>query len=150
MVRTRGGQRFGPRGQTRTPTRDGSSISRAFAGHSQAQGAEAPPSLSPTTAMIQSLASTDILEESQGAEPTSRRYHTRVGPRPPSPVHPRQPQRAPPSKRTRTSGPRESSRSRPEPLQSPATQDPTQSSPQLSPALRIRHRPFSYDAIPGT
>ena len=57
--------------------------SRAAADHSPAQGAEAPPALSLATAMMQSPASADILEEPQGAEPPSRRYNTRVGPRPP-------------------------------------------------------------------
>ena len=72
-----------------------------------------------------------------------------MGPRPPSPVHPRPPRRASPSKRAQISGPGESSHSRPEPLQPPATQDPTQSSPQLSPTSRIRRPLFSCDAIPG-
>ena len=70
----------------------------------------------------------------------------RVGPRSPSPVHPRPPRRAPPSKRARTSGPRESSRSSPEPSPSPVAQS---SSPQLSPASRIRRPMFSCDPIPG-
>ena len=98
--------------------------------------------------MMQSPASATIPEESQGVEPSSRRYHTRVGPRPPSLVHPRPPRRAPPSKRTRTSGPGESSRSRPEPIQLLAAQDPAPSSPQLSPALRIMRPLFSCDPIP--
>ena len=83
MVRTHGGHQFRPRGQTNTSTRDGTSTSRAAAGHSPAQGAEAPPDSSPATAMMQSPASATIPEESQGAEPPSRRYHTRVGPRSP-------------------------------------------------------------------
>ena len=95
---------------------------------------------------MQSLAFVDIPEEYQGAEPLSRRYHTWVGPRPPSPVHPRQPRRAPPSKRVRTSGPGESSISRPEPSPPPAAQS---SSPQLSPASRIRCPLFHCDPIPG-
>ena len=45
--------------------------------------------------------------------PAPRRYATRVGPIPPSPPHPRPTWRAPPSKRARTSGPGESSSSRP-------------------------------------
>ena len=98
---------------------------------------------------MQSPAFADILEEPKGAEPPSRRYNTRVGPRPPSPVHPRPPRRAPPSKRARTSGPGESSRSRPEPSRSPTAQSPAQSSPQLSPASRIRRPLFHYDSILG-
>ena len=72
MVRTRGGQRFRPSVQTRTPARDGAGTSRAAADRSPDQGAEAPPALSPATAMMQSPASADIPEESQGAEPPSR------------------------------------------------------------------------------
>ena len=74
-----------------------------------------------------------------------RRYHTRVGPRPPSLVHPRRPRRASPFKRARTSSPGESSRSRPEPSPPSAAQS---SSPQLSPASRIRHQMFCCDLIP--
>ena len=105
--------------------------------------------MSPATALMQSPASAGIPDESQGAEPPSRRYHTRVGPRPPSPMHPRPPRRAPPSKWARTSSPGESSRSRPEPIQPPVAQDPAPSSPQLSPASRIRRSLFSCDPIPG-
>ena len=121
MVLTRGGHRFRPRVQTRTPARDGTGTSKAAADHSPAKGAEAPPALSPATSMMQSPASANILEEPQGVEPPSRRYNTRVGPRLPSPVHPRPPRRALPSKQAQTSGLGESSRSRPEPSQSPAT-----------------------------
>ena len=69
-----------------------------------------------------------------------------MGPRALSPMHPRPRKRAPPSKRARTSGPGESSRSRPEP--SPPLADES-SSPQLSPASRIRRHMFSCDPIPG-
>ena len=64
-------------------------------------------------------------------------------------MRPRPPRRAPPSKRARTSGPRESSRSKPEPSPPPAAQDPTQSSPQLSLASRNRRPLFHCDPIPG-
>ena len=64
-------------------------------------------------------------------------------------MHPWPPRRAPPSKRARTSGPGESSRSRPEPSRSPAAQSPAQSSPHLSPASKIRHPLFHCDPIPG-
>ena len=120
-------------------------ISRLAVGHSLAQGAEAPSTFPPATAMIQSPTSVATQMESQGAEPPSRRYHTRVGPLPPSLVHPRPPRRAPPSKRARTSGSGESSRSRPE----PSPQSPTRSSPQLSLALRIMRPLFHCDPIPG-
>ena len=107
--------------------------------------------------MMQSPASVDIPEEPQDAEPPSRRYNTWVGahhpppppPPPPSSVHPRPPRRAQPSKRAWTSGPGESSRSRPKPSRSPAAQSPALSSPQLSPASGIRRPLFHYDPIPG-
>ena len=85
MVRTRGGHRYRPRVHTCSPSRDAAGTSRAVADHSPAQGAEAPPALSPATAMMQSPISADIPEEPQGVEPPSRRYNTQVGPRPPSP-----------------------------------------------------------------
>ena len=68
---------------------------------------------------------------------------------PPSPVHPRPPRRAPPSRQARTSVLGESSRSRPKPSQSPAAQSPAWSSPQLSLTLRIRRPLFHCDPIPG-
>ena len=69
-----------------------------------------------------------------------------MGPRAPSPIHQRRRRRASPSKRARTLGPGESSRSRPEPSPPPADQG---SSPQLSPASRIRRPMFTCDPIPG-
>ena len=64
-----------------------------------------------------------------------------MGPRPPSPVPQRRSRRARPSKRACTSGPGESSSSKPQP--SPATSvAETTSSPQLSPASRIRRSLF--------
>ena len=76
-----------------------------------------------------------------------RRYQTRMGPRAPSPVPQRRSRRARPSKRARTSGPGESSSSRPEPTPSPAAE--ATSSPQLSPASRIRRPLFVGHPIPG-
>ena len=95
--------------------------------------------------MIQGPAPVSISEEAQASEPPSRRYQTRVGPRTPSHVHPRPPQRAPPSKWARTFGSGESSRSRPEPTPPPTA---SISSPSLSPASRIRCPMFSCDPIP--
>ena len=83
-----------------------------------------------------------IPEEPQGF----RRYQTKMGPRAPSPVPQRRRMRARPSKRARTSGPGESSRSRPEPSPPPTDEG---SSPQLSPASRIRRPMFTSDPIPG-
>ena len=105
MVLTRGGHRYRPKVRFSTPERDDAGISKAVEAHSPDQDARTPPTLSPAAA---------ISEEVQVFEPPSRRYQTRVGPRAPSLVHPRQRRRAPPSKRARTSSPGESSRSRPE------------------------------------
>ena len=75
-----------------------------------------------------------------------------MGPRAPSPVPQRRSRRARPSKRgrpskqARTSGPGESSSSKPEP--SPSAAEAT-SSPQLSPASRIRRPLFVGHPIPG-
>ena len=71
-----------------------------------------------------------------------------MGPRAPSPVPQRRSRRARPSKRARTSGPGESSSSRPQPSQSPSAAETT-SSPQLSPASRIRLPLFVGTPIPG-
>ena len=77
-----------------------------------------------------------------------RRYQTRMGPWAPSPVPQRRSRRARPSKRARTSGPCESSSSKPQP--SPATSAAeTTSSPQLSPASKIRRPLFVGNPIPG-
>ena len=135
MVRTRGGHRYRPRVRISTPERDDASTSKAADAHSSDQAVETPPTLAPAV----------ILEEAQVSEPPPRRYQTRVGPRAPSPVHPRPRRRDPPFKLARTSGPGESSRSRPEPSPPLADQG---SSPQLSPASRIRRPMFSCDPIP--
>ena len=68
-----------------------------------------------------------------------------MGPRAPLLVPQRRSRRARPSKRARTLGPGESSSSRPEP--SPSTAEAT-SSPQLSPASRIRRPLFVGHPIP--
>ena len=71
-----------------------------------------------------------------------------MGPRASSPVPQRRSRRARTSKRARTSGPGESSSSRPP--QSPATSvAEATSSPQLSPASRIRRPLFVGNPIPG-
>ena len=135
MVRTYGGHRYKPRVRFSTPERDGVGTSRAADSHSPDLSAETQPALAPAA----------IPEEPQASEPPSRRYQTRVGPRAPSPVHQRRRRWASPSKRARTSGSGESSRSRPEPSPPPAVQG---SSPQLSPASRIRRPMFTYYPIP--
>ena len=84
------------------------------------------------------------------ASPAPRRYHTRVGPIPPSPPRPRPSWRAPSSKRARTSSPEESSSSRPPEAQSPPTQGPVGDLPSdLSPASIIRLPYFHCSPIPG-
>ena len=127
MVRTRGGHRYRPRVRFSTPKRDGSCTSRATDAHSLDHVVETPPVLAPTSTS----------EEAQVSEPPPKRYQTRVGPRAPSPVHLRPRRRSLPSKRARTSGPG---------IQDHADQG---SSPQLSPALRIRRSLFTCDTIPG-
>ena len=146
MVRTHGAHCYRPRVQFSTPERDGAGTSKATAGHSPAQVTETPPALAPATAMIQGPAPASISKEAHASKPPSRRYQTRVGPRPPSPVHPRPHRRAPPSKRAQTFGPGESLRSRPEPSPPPADQS---SLPKLSPLSRITRPMFSCDPIPG-
>ena len=71
-----------------------------------------------------------------------------MGPRAPSPVLHRRSKRAQPSKRARTSGSGESSSSRPQPSPSTSAAEAT-SSPQLSPASRIRRPLFVGHLIPG-
>ena len=124
MVRTRGGSRLRPRVRFNTPERE-----------EQAS----VPALVP--APVPEPVPEAVLEEPQGF----RRYQTRMGPRAPSPVPHRRSRRARPSKRARTSGPGESSSSRPEP--SPSAAEAT-SSPQLSPASRIRRPLFVGHPIP--
>ena len=77
-----------------------------------------------------------------------RRYQTRMGPRAPSLVPRRRARRARPSKQARTSGPSESSSSRPPPSPVASATEAT-SSPQLSPASRIRRPMFVGNPIQG-
>ena len=70
-----------------------------------------------------------------------------MGPRAPSPMPQRRSRRARPSKRARTSGPGESSSSRPQPSPATSAVEAT-SSPQLSPASRIRRPLFVLHLIP--
>ena len=126
MVRTRGGSRLRPRVRFSTPERE-------------EQASVPAPDPAPVPAPVPEAVS----EEPQGF----RRYRTRMGPRAPSPVPQRRSRRARPSKRARTSGPGESSSSRPESTPSPAAE--ATSSPQLSPASRIRRPLFVGHPIPG-
>ena len=123
MVRTRGGSRARPRVRFSTPERE----------------AAAPvPAPEPSP-----------VPEAVPDEPLGfRRYQTRMGPRAPSPVPQRRARRARPSKRARTSGPGESSSSRPPPSLAASAAEETPS-PQLSPASRIRRPMFVGHPIPG-
>ena len=123
MVRTRGGSRLRPRVRFSTPER------------------EAP---APVPAPVPSPVPEAVPEEPQGF----RRYQTRMGPRSPSPVPQRRVRRARPSKRARTSGPGESSSTRPPPSPVTSVAEAT-SSPQLSPASRIRRPMYVEHPIPG-
>ena len=123
MVRTQGGSRLRPWVRFNTPEREAS--------------ASVPvPAPSPVLEAVP--------EEPLGF----RRYQTRMGPRAPSPVPRRRVRRARPSKRARTSGPGESSSSRPPPSPVTSTVEAT-SSPQLSPASRIQRPLFVGNPIPG-
>ena len=126
MVRTRGGSRLRPRIRFSTPERE-------------EQASVPAPDPTPVPAPVPEA----VPEEPQGF----RRYQTRMGPRAPSPVPQRRSRRARPSKRARTSGPGESTSSRPEPTPSLAAE--ATSSPQLSPASRIRRPLFVGHPIPG-
>ena len=123
MVRTGGGSRLRPRVRFSSPER------------------EAP---APVPAPVPSPVLEAVSEEPQGF----RSYQTRMGPRAPSPVPQRRVTRARPSKRARTSGPGESSSSKPPPSPVTSAAEAT-SSPQLSPALRIRRPLFIGNPIPG-
>ena len=123
MVRTRGGSRVRPRVRFSTPERE-----------------TAAPALAPVPSPV---------PEAVPDEPLGfRRYQTRMGPRAPSPVPQRRARRARPSKRARTSGPGESSSSRPPPSPVTAAAEETPS-PQLSLASRIRRPMFVGNPIPG-
>ena len=136
MVRTHGGYRYRPRVRFSTPEREDTGTSKAADADSPDLPVEIQPALAPAV----------IPEEPHASEPLSRRYQTRVGPRAPSPVPQRRRKRARPFKRAQTSGPRESSKSRPEPSPPPADEG---SSPLLSPTSRIRRPLFTCDPIPG-
>ena len=123
-VDTRGAHSFRPRvHQGPTPPAKTSTLgpSSAAAGPSAITGpsaaaASASPSVlivRPSVAaalaapiVVQSPAAANA-EGSSSVFPSQRRYHTRIGPTPPAPSHPRPAQRAPPANRTRTSGPGE-------------------------------------------
>ena len=122
MVRTRGGSRLRPRVR--------------FSTFEQEEQALVP-------APVPESVPEAVPEEPQGF----RRYQTRMGPQAPSLVPQRRSRRVWPSKRARTSGPGESSSSRPEPSLSAAPEE--SSTARLSPASRIRRPLFVGHPIPG-
>ena len=126
MVRTRGGSRLRPRVKFSTPERE-----------------EQAPVPAPNPAPVPVSVPEAVPEEPQGF----RRYQTRMGPRAPSPVPQHRSRRARPSKRARTLGSGESSSSRPQPSPATSAVEAT-SSPQLSPASRIRRPLFVGNPIP--
>ena len=127
MVRTRGGSRLRPRVRFSTPERE-----------------EQAPVLAPVPDPVPAQVPEAVPEEPQGF----RRYQTGMGPQAPSPGPQRRSRRARPSKRASTSGPGESSSSRPQPSPATSATEAT-SSPQLSPASRIRRPLFVKNPIPG-
>ena len=84
---------------------------------------------------------------SSSVVPTQRRYHTRVGPTPQAPKHPRPARRAPAAKRAKTTGSGESSTSRSRAPPSPPYQG-VAGAPDLSLGSIIRRPYFPYDPIP--
>ena len=123
MVRTLGGSHVRPRVRFSTPEREAAA---------------------PVPAPVPSPVPEAVHDEPLGF----RLYQTRMGPGAPSPVPRRRARRARPSKRARTSGPSESSSSRP-PSSQVASPTEATSSPQLSPASRIRRPMFVGNPIPG-
>ena len=126
MVRTRGGSRLRPRVRFSTPEREASA-----------------PAPAPVPVPAPSPVPEAVPKEPLGF----RRYQTRMGPQAPSPVPQRRVRRARPSKWARTSGPGESSSSRPPPSPVASATEVT-SSPQLSPASRMRRPMFVGRPIP--
>ena len=137
MVRTRGGSRVRPRVRFSTPEREAAAPVPAPVPEPEVVAPVPVPVPEPeATALVSAPELSPVPEAVPDAPLGFRRYQTRVGPRAPSPVPQRRVRRARPSKRARTSGPGESSSSRP-PSSLPAVAEETHS-PQLSPASRIR------------
>ena len=127
MVHTRGGSRVRPRMRFSTPEREA-----------------AAPAPAPVSAPVPSPVPEAVPDEPLGF----RRYQTRMGPRAPSSVPRMRARRARPSKRAGTSGPGESSSSRPPPSQVASAIEAT-SSPQRSPRSLIRRPMFVGNPIQG-
>ena len=156
MAKTRGAHTYRPRvSQGPSPSAAGPSSATAgspaadiaAAGPSAATVGAGPraPTVRPTAAAAPAAGDA---EGSSSVAPAQRRYHTRVRPTPPAPSHPRPARRAPPAKRARTLGPRESSSSRYRAPPSPPYQG-VDGAPDLSPGSIIRRPYFPCDPIPG-
>ena len=147
MVKTHEGRAFQPRVRRSSPPPIGGFDPTAPA---VAVPPTAAPAATQGSAPEVSSSTASASHPSGTAAPASRRYHTRVGLTPPSPPHPRPSRRAPPSKRARTSSPRESSSSKPQEPQSPPHQGLVGAPPlDLSPASIIRRPLFHCNPIPG-
>ena len=124
MVKTRGGHAFRPRVRSSSPPLAAAPLAIVAPTATPPATADIAPAAPAAVATLFTIAATQGCPAvgSSSDAPAPRRYHTGVGPTPPTLSHPRLARRAPPSKRARTSGPRESSRSRPAEPQSPPHQ----------------------------
>ena len=151
MAKTRGAHSFrpqvcrdhtppaaGPSPTTADPAVPGSVIAGPYATAAGA-GPAAPTAAAPAAGDA---------EGSSSMAPAQRRYHTRAGPTPPAPSHPRPARRAPPTKRAWTSGLGESSTSRSRASPSSPYQG-IAGAPDLSPWSIIRRPYFPCDPILG-
>ena len=155
MVKTRGESAFRPRVRHSPPPPAGYTATAAppttAVPAAVSPAATAPPAAPPIAAVAAPAAAQgSAVVDSSAAFPAPRRYHTRVGPTPPSLPHPRPSWTAPPSKRARTSGLGESSSSKPQEPQSPPHQGPVRAPPlDLSSTSIIRRPLFHYNPILG-
>ena len=114
MAKTRGGHSHRPRVRNSSPPpADDSNPGPHLTAAATTPLATAAPTASQGTLSVVTAVAATASHAPVPTAPTPRRYDTRVGPIPPSPPHPRPTRRDPPSKRVRTSGPWESSSSRP-------------------------------------
>ena len=160
MVRTRGGSLVRPRVRFSTPEREAAApvpapvpepevVVPAPVPEPEAAAPVPAPVPEPEAAAPVPAPEPSPVPEAVPDEPLGfRRYQTRVGPRAPSPVPQRRVRKARPSKRARTSGPDESSSSRPPSSPVAAAAEETHS-PQLSPASRIRRPMYVGHPILG-
>ena len=122
----------------------------AATGPSAAAAGSGPsmPAARPTVDAASPAPTAGDAEGSSSVTPAQRRYHTRVGPTPPVPSHPRPAWRAPQAKRARTLGLGGSSTSRSRAPPSPPYQG-IAGAPNLSPGSIIKRPYFPCDPIPG-